>query len=163
METTEAEHMTALDLRAARQEEQQAENQRKTEEAQTDGSKPDSGAPSSGNIAKNQAVWLIVFGFAAIAWLVALGAGFLIPPAYAVINFVAVGGIWFWAKISHLKPPTFSSSVGKAGKAASAAGGAAAKAAQSAESAVPGMDMLYILLGGIHPVAYAFALWLGNR
>lgn len=112
----------------------------------------------AGNIASAQ--WLLMFMAATLVWLLGLLIDLVIPFITFLMNYLVVGGIWFWAKTRGLKPPTFSSVAKKASAVATKAAGA--KGAESALDAVPGSDLAYIALGGITPIIYLAALWWNN-
>lgn len=104
--------------------------------------------------------WLLMFMAATLVWLLGLLIDLVIPFITFLMNYLVVGGIWFWAKTRGLKPPTFSSVAKKAGAVATKVVGA--KDAESALDAVPGSDLAYIALGGITPIIYLAALWWNN-
>lgn len=99
------------------------------------------------------AEWALLFAAAGLVWLLGLLLDLLIPLVTFIVNYLVVLGLWMWAKAKGLKPPTF----------ASAAGGVVGREGATAVAAVPGSDVLYILLGGITPLIYLSALWWSNR
>jgi hypothetical protein len=83
-----------------------------------------------------------------------------------LVNYAAVFIIWFWAKIKGLKPPTFARNAAKARALVKAAEQHAKDTAEGgvekALDSIPGMDLVYIGLGGINPFFYGVALFIGN-
>lgn len=131
----------------------QAQNGARRENAgqQTGGGANAQSAPDRAKVSTAQ--WLLMFSAAGLAWLGGLLLDLMIPAVTLLVNYLAVLGIWMWAKMRGLQPPTF----------ASAMRGAAVPGAASAQAALPRSDMAYVLLGGITPILYLAALWWNNR
>lgn len=127
---------------------------------------------AEGEIAEEKRVSITIWFFiglgALIGWGLGLAASLLVPIATFIVNFLIVLSIWFWAKTQGLKPPSFSSNLRKGGALVTKVVGnknlpAGSGIAERIEEAVPGSDLLYIALGGIHPIAYLAALFINNR
>lgn len=130
----------------------EAQNRSRSQRHSKPGAKPES-APDDRQAPAGitTAAWVTLFLAAGALWLLGLALNFLIPAVTFIMNYCTVLGLWMWAEMNRLKPPSFGSAIQKvSGKSA-------------AVNEVPGSTLLYALLGGITPLVYLTALWWNNR
>ncbi len=115
----------------------------------------------AGKPSKETPPWVVTFLAIGIYSLVTIPLALFLAPVVLVFNYLVVAGLWLWAKMRKLKPPTFGSSLkGPVGQAATGGAGAAAQATD----AVPGADIAFLVFSsGITPLIYLSALWWNNR
>lgn len=149
----------ALDLKATRHADRTSENKKEV---------PKKPAETSPDITPAQ--WAFI-GFACFGvWVIGLLLDLIIPFETFIANYLTVLALWMWAKGKGLNPPTFFSSINKGAAVtqvatgpAAGAGKGAVKVGEALEKAVPGSDIVYILVSGVTPLIYFFGLVMGNR
>lgn len=109
--------------------------------------------------------WGMILGICGIASIIEfVAAETILIPFF--VNYASVFIIWFWAKIKGMKPPTFARNAAKVGSLAKVVeeheGVQKESAMEKGADSIPGMDLVYIGLGGINPFLYAVALFIGN-